>query len=162
MLVVFVSKRAKPVAPPATQKLAASDTLNDGRPVRTVMIPLISPTHAPPEEHNGDHEPERHVEDGSADREKDRRGADNRSDRKVEFPGDHQNANGYRNDAEFSGRVEPARGSVDRDETRALRRDREEKIDENSRHDSAKFGASGHPFQRPSTAPGRVVNSLRR
>src|SRR5580704_13918365 len=71
MLVVFVSKRAKPVAPPATQKLAASDTLNDGRPVRTVMIPLISPTHAPPEEHNGDHEPERHVEDGSADREKD-------------------------------------------------------------------------------------------
>ena len=47
IFVVFVSKRAKPVAPPATQKLAASDTMNDGRPVRTVMIPLISPTHAP-------------------------------------------------------------------------------------------------------------------
>src|SRR5580698_6724694 len=47
MFVVFVSKRAKPVAPPETQKLAASDTMKDGRPVRTVMIPLKSPTHAP-------------------------------------------------------------------------------------------------------------------
>src|SRR5271170_6755673 len=47
IFVVFVSNRARPVAPPATQKLAASDTINDGRPVRTVMIALISPTHAP-------------------------------------------------------------------------------------------------------------------
>src|SRR5580704_18219326 len=47
ILVVFVSRRAKPVAPPETQKLAANDTMNDGRPVRTVMIPLINPTHAP-------------------------------------------------------------------------------------------------------------------
>src|SRR6202522_4818239 len=48
IFVVCGSKRANPVAPPETQKLAASVTMNDGRPVRTVMIPLISPTHAPP------------------------------------------------------------------------------------------------------------------
>jgi hypothetical protein len=43
-----------------------------------------------------------------------------------------------------------------------LRGYREKKIDEGCRDDSAKFRSSGHPFQRPSTAPGRVVNSLRR
>ena len=94
MLVVFVSKRAKPVAPPATQKLAASDTMNDGRPVRTVMIPLISPTHAPEKKHDGDYQPERYIEDCGADREKDRGGADNGADRKVGFSRHHEEPTG--------------------------------------------------------------------
>src|ERR1700722_17521835 len=47
IFVVFVSNRVNPAAPPETQKLGGEDRMNDGRPVRTVMIPLISPTHAP-------------------------------------------------------------------------------------------------------------------
>jgi hypothetical protein len=115
----------------------------------------------PPKVHC-DHQPERYVEDCGANREKDRGRADNGSDRKVEFPRHHEDADRYGDDPEFGGSVEPACGSVDRDETRALRRDREKKVDEGCRYDSAKFRASGHPLQRPSTAPGRVMNSLRR
>ena len=124
--------------------------------------PIEKPDACAAKEHNGDHQPERHVKDCGANREEDSRRANDGADREVELPGYHENANGYRDNAEFRGGVEPARGSVNRDETRALCGHGEKKVDEHGRDDSAEFRASGHPFQRPSTASGRVVNCLGR
>ena len=99
-------------------------TMNDGSPVRTTMIPLITPETRGQDHRDEDRQPDRQVADTSVtqDPDDDPGEADHRSDREVELAGDHQQRDGRADDPDLGRDVEVVERAGDRQERSAAAR----------------------------------------
>ena len=99
----------------------------------------MKPTAEPKAERREDADDDRQVVVARDDGDGHRAGRDHRADREIEMPGDHQQPDRERDDAELGGDVEPARGAAGRQEIGAAE-DREEDQDGDQADQRADLG----------------------